>query len=38
MLEIVGRYLPARSAKRFVHIEIGHLEQRLVLFTVRPDR
>ena len=38
MLAIVGRYLPARGAAKFVDTELGHPEQRLVLFTVRPDR
>ncbi len=38
MLAIVGRYLPARGAAKFVDTELGHPDQRLVLFTVRPDR
>ena len=38
MLAIVGRYLPARGAAKFVDTELGHPEQRLILFTVRPDR
>lgn len=38
MLAIVGRYLPARGAAKFVDTELGHPDQRLVLFTIRPDR
>jgi hypothetical protein len=38
MLAIVGRYLPARGAARFVDTELANPYQRLVLFTVRPDR
>lgn len=38
MLAIVGRYLPARGAAKFVDTELGHPEQRLILFSVRPDR
>ena len=38
MLAIVGRYLPARGAAKFVDMELDHPDQRLVLFTVRPDR
>lgn len=38
MLAIVGRYLPARGAAKFVDGELGRPDQKLVLFTVRPDR
>lgn len=38
MLAIVGRYLPARGAARFVDAELARPDARLILFTVRPDR
>jgi len=38
MLAIVRRYLPPQQAEGFVTAELGRLDSRVAVYTVRPDR